>query len=163
MPRRPLWAPRQPSILRKDGEGWSQKWRQRGASLVIWWLRPHAPNTRSMGSIPAQQTKVPNATWHCQKKIEVMAAQERRKQTELCYPGWNDRTCQLTAGEGRSKESFTSDDWRSQHCESVRGHLPSKASAESPVLNGNTRPSKSELPTLPLCFVTMTSSMILGC
>ena len=117
---------------------------------------------KELGFDPCSANKVPYATWHCQKKkkIEVITAKERRKRTKLCHLGWNHRTCQLTAGEGQSKESFTSDDWRSQHCESVRCHLPSKASADSPVLNGNTRPSKSELPTL-LCFVSMTSFMIL--
>ena len=44
----------------------SQAWHIVGTSLVVQWLRLHAPNTGGMGSIPGQGTKIPCAatkTW----------------------------------------------------------------------------------------------------
>ena len=34
----------------------------RGTSLVVQWLRLHAPNTGGLGSIPGQGTKIPHAS-----------------------------------------------------------------------------------------------------
>ena len=39
-----------------------------GTSLVIHWLRLHAPNAGGMGSIPDQGSKIPHAVWYSQKK-----------------------------------------------------------------------------------------------
>ena len=39
----------------------------RGTSLMVQWLRLYAPNTREVGSIPCQGTKIPHAT-QCGKK-----------------------------------------------------------------------------------------------
>ena len=38
-----------------------------GTSLVVQWLRLHAPNTGCMGLIPDWGTKIPHATCCCQK------------------------------------------------------------------------------------------------
>ena len=39
----------------------SQAWHIVGTSLVVQWLRLHAPNTEGLGSIPGQGTKSPCA------------------------------------------------------------------------------------------------------
>ena len=39
-----------------------------GTSLVVQWLRLHAPNAGSPGSIPGRGTKIPQAMWLGQKK-----------------------------------------------------------------------------------------------
>jgi hypothetical protein len=38
------------------------------ASLVVQWLRLHAPNAGDLGSISSQGTKIPHAVWHGWKK-----------------------------------------------------------------------------------------------
>ena len=38
-----------------------------GTSLVVQWLRLHASNAGTVGSIPGQGTKIPYAVWHGQK------------------------------------------------------------------------------------------------
>ena len=40
-----------------------------GTSLVVQWLRLHASNARSTGSIPGQGTKIPHAT-RCGQKTK---------------------------------------------------------------------------------------------
>ena len=39
-----------------------------GTSLAVQGLRPHAFKVGDMGSIPGQETKIPQAMWHNQKK-----------------------------------------------------------------------------------------------
>ena len=39
-----------------------------GTSLVVQWLRLHAPNAEGMGLIPGQGTKIPHAKWQREKK-----------------------------------------------------------------------------------------------
>ena len=41
---------------------------QGGTSLAIWWLRFHASHARGAGSTPGQETKIPHAIRHSQKK-----------------------------------------------------------------------------------------------
>lgn len=41
---------------------------QGGTSLAVWWLRFHASYARDAGSIPGQETKIPHAIRHSQKK-----------------------------------------------------------------------------------------------
>ena len=38
-----------------------------GTSLAIPWLRLRASNAGSAGSVPDWGTKIPHASWHCQK------------------------------------------------------------------------------------------------
>ena len=39
-----------------------------GTSLAVQWLRLHTSTARGTDSIPGQGTKIPQATWHSQKK-----------------------------------------------------------------------------------------------
>ena len=39
-----------------------------GTLLAVQWLRPHAPNAGSLGSIPDWGTKIPHVMWRGQKK-----------------------------------------------------------------------------------------------
>ena len=39
-----------------------------GTSLVVQWLGLYASTARGTGLIPGQGTKIPQATWHGQKK-----------------------------------------------------------------------------------------------
>ena len=44
---------------------------QHGTSLVVQWLRLCTPNAGHVGSIPGWGTKIPRASWHCQKMINM--------------------------------------------------------------------------------------------
>ena len=43
-----------------------------GTSLAVQWLRLHTSSAGGVGSIPGRGTKVPNATWHGQKKKKIL-------------------------------------------------------------------------------------------
>ena len=58
---------------------------QGGTSLAIWWLRFHASYARDAGSIPGQETKIPHAIRHSQKK--VLFGHHRNKKLTLLEEG----------------------------------------------------------------------------
>ena len=53
-----------------------------GSSLVVQWLRLCVPNSRSMGSIPSEGTKIPHATGHSQSMLSCCCLV-----TKLCPRG----------------------------------------------------------------------------
>ena len=55
----PLWIPK--GLKNQHG----------GTSLVVQWLRLCTPNAGRVGSIPGRGTKIPHASWHCQKMINI--------------------------------------------------------------------------------------------
>ena len=47
-------------------------------SLAVQWLRRHASIARGAGSIPGQETKIPQPSWHSQKvKIKIVIIHPR--------------------------------------------------------------------------------------
>ena len=59
-----------------------------GTSLVVQWLRLHAPSARGMGSIPGWGTKTLHATWHGQKNPTKIPSAYESKQKALSPVSW---------------------------------------------------------------------------
>ena len=78
------------SLVRSDGEDNQEKQPSKhsgGTSLVVQWLRLHAPSAGVLGLIPGQKTKIPHATQH-ESESEVAQSCPTLSQScpTLCFP-----------------------------------------------------------------------------
>ena len=62
-----------------QGISFSKFLQMTGTSLVVQWLRLHAPNAGNTGSSPSQGTKIQHVPWHSLKTISSNAF------LEICY------------------------------------------------------------------------------
>ena len=61
-------------VMNKQGRNGRLKMAILGTSLVVQWLRFHAPNTGGRGSIPGQGTRIPHAIAKKKKKANLQIA-----------------------------------------------------------------------------------------
>ena len=66
------WVKKYQANAKKEGRSHSvDMWKSQGTSLVVQWLRLHASNTGSMGSIPGLKTKILPAVGVWQKRSQI--------------------------------------------------------------------------------------------
>ena len=81
-------------ICIREKEDFFSSLKHRGNSLAVQWLGPHAFTAEGVGSIPGQETAIPQAMQHSQKNLKKQKHEAQKTSTEegsprqrLCLPG----------------------------------------------------------------------------